>query len=255
LDSQDSSRPELGGSHHLPPNSILCGWPWVQHPNGLLSQDSQVGILKFPQLGFLQLWGSITLRADLWLKWCIKKSCSPRWEHSNSMWHATFTWRNLGDYWFLVIGSQIDKLTLGPSFGHNLCFKCPNGSCEPIWDIYVPKDFNGIRNSSIHWVLFPEIIFWKFGSPPGLQLLKWELFWECESLFLHTLLHSWEHEMWPPSFLLARPLASPCFGHEPKAKVATMGPNVEVGGTCDLIVGLGHSTYVESCNDHLMCLL
>ncbi len=27
------------------------------------------------------------------------------------------------------------------SFGHNLCFKYPNGSCELIWNIYIPRDF------------------------------------------------------------------------------------------------------------------
>jgi hypothetical protein len=27
-DSQDSPRPGLGGSHHLPPYNILCAWPW-----------------------------------------------------------------------------------------------------------------------------------------------------------------------------------------------------------------------------------
>jgi hypothetical protein len=27
MDSQDSSRPRLWGSHHLPPYSILCAWP------------------------------------------------------------------------------------------------------------------------------------------------------------------------------------------------------------------------------------
>jgi len=27
------------------------------------------------------------------------------------------------------------------SFGHNLCFKCSNGSCEPILHIYVPRAF------------------------------------------------------------------------------------------------------------------
>ncbi len=26
-------------------------------------------------------------------------------------------------------------------FFHNLCFRCPNGSCEPILDIYVPRAF------------------------------------------------------------------------------------------------------------------
>jgi hypothetical protein len=39
--------------------------------------------------------------------------------------------------------------------------------------------------------------------------------------FLHTLLHSWEHEMWLSSSLLARTFASPCLGYEPKARVAT----------------------------------
>ncbi len=40
-----------------------------------------------------------------------------------------------------VIRSQIDSLTPGPSFGHNLCFKCPNEKCEPILEIYVSKKF------------------------------------------------------------------------------------------------------------------
>jgi hypothetical protein len=36
----------------------------------------------------------------------------------------------------LVVESQTANLTLGLSFGHNLCFKYPNESCEPILDIY-----------------------------------------------------------------------------------------------------------------------
>ncbi len=46
LDSLDSSRPELGGSHHLPPYSILCNSPSRLHPNGSFSRDSQVGVPK-----------------------------------------------------------------------------------------------------------------------------------------------------------------------------------------------------------------
>ncbi len=34
LDSQDSPWPELGGSHHLPPDNILCASPRGRHPNG-----------------------------------------------------------------------------------------------------------------------------------------------------------------------------------------------------------------------------
>jgi hypothetical protein len=37
--------------------------------------------------------------------------------------------------------SQIGNLTPGLSFGYNLRFKYPNGSCEPILDIYVLEDF------------------------------------------------------------------------------------------------------------------
>jgi hypothetical protein len=34
-----------------------------------------------------------------------------------------------------VVGSQTANLTPGLSFDHNLCYRCPNGSCEPILDI------------------------------------------------------------------------------------------------------------------------
>ncbi len=40
-----------------------------------------------------------------------------------------------------MVKSQIDNLTPGPSFGYNLCFKCPNGSCKPILEIYVLRAF------------------------------------------------------------------------------------------------------------------
>jgi hypothetical protein len=57
------------------------------------------------------------------------------------MFHTTNTQGNRVHSWLLMVGSQICNLTHGPSFGHNLCFRCPNGSCEPILDIYVPRDF------------------------------------------------------------------------------------------------------------------
>jgi hypothetical protein len=65
------------------------------------------------------------------------------------------------------------------------------------------------------------IAFWKFGSPLGLQLPKWELTWKCGGSFPHILLHSREHEMWFLGSLLAHTFTSPWLGHEPKAKVVT----------------------------------
>jgi hypothetical protein len=46
LDTQDSPRPGLGVSHHLPPYSILCSSAPRLHPNGTNSRDSQVGVPK-----------------------------------------------------------------------------------------------------------------------------------------------------------------------------------------------------------------
>ncbi len=71
--------------------------------------------------------GLITLCENLWLRWGLKKSCSPCWDLSNSMWQPTWTQQNWGDSWLLVVRSQFVNLTFGPSFGHNLWFKCPNG--------------------------------------------------------------------------------------------------------------------------------
>ncbi len=118
------------------PYSILCASPWGQHPNGIL-----LGVPKFPKLGLLRLWGPITFCVHLWLRWGLKQSCNPHWELSNGMSYATCTQENQGDSRLLVVGSQIVNSTPGPSFGHNMCFRCPNGSCEPISDIYVPRAF------------------------------------------------------------------------------------------------------------------
>jgi hypothetical protein len=123
MDSKDSPQPELGGNHHLPPYSILCAWPRGQHPNVMLSRDSQVGVPKFPKLGLLQLWRPITLCANLWLRWGLKQSSSPCQQLFNNVWYATCTQGNRGNSRLLVVGSQIGNLTFGLSFGHNLCSK------------------------------------------------------------------------------------------------------------------------------------
>jgi hypothetical protein len=132
---QDSPRPGLGGSHHLPPYSILCTSPWDPHPNDFLSRDSKVGVSKSLGLGFPRVWGAITLRADLRLRWDLKQSYSPRRKLFNGMSHVIYTHGNQVNSWLLMVGSQTANLTLGPSFGHNLCFKCPNGRIKPILDI------------------------------------------------------------------------------------------------------------------------
>jgi hypothetical protein len=132
---------EFRGNHHLPPYSILCITPWEWHPNGFLSRDSQMGIPKSLRLGVSQLCGTITCCVDLWSGQGQNQSCSPRRELSNDVLYAICTQGNQVDSWLPVVGSQITNLTPDLSFGHNLCFRCSNGSCKPILDIYISIAF------------------------------------------------------------------------------------------------------------------
>jgi hypothetical protein len=141
MDSLDSPRPGFEGSHHLPPYNILCVCPWHLHPNGFLSWDSQGKVPKLSQFGLSGLWEFIIFSSDLWLGWGQKKTCSSFQELSNGVTHSTCTRRDWVDSRLLVVGSQIGNFTPNPSFDHNLCCKCPNGSCETIFDIYTSRTF------------------------------------------------------------------------------------------------------------------
>jgi hypothetical protein len=76
LDSLDSPRPRLGGSHHFPPYSILCVTPREPHPNGTFSRDSQGGVLKLSRVRLPELWELISLGSDLRLEWDLNQSCN-----------------------------------------------------------------------------------------------------------------------------------------------------------------------------------
>jgi len=138
-DTQDSPRPELGGSHHLPPYSILCSSSRRPHPNGYFSRDSRVGVPKSRQMGLPGLWSPITLRKDLGSRCGLKQSCRSRRDLFNGMLHVLWSQVFRVDSRLLVVGSQNWQTprnsTPDPSFGHNLCFRCPNEQCEPILDI------------------------------------------------------------------------------------------------------------------------
>ncbi len=141
-DTQDSPRPGLGGSHHLPPYSILCDSPRSPHPNGYFSQDSRAGVPKSCQMGLPRLWSPITLRADLRSRCNLKQSCSSFWELFNAVSHSWIGHREEVDSRLLVVGSQTGNSTPDPSFGHNLCYRCLNEQCEPILDIYASRAFH-----------------------------------------------------------------------------------------------------------------
>jgi hypothetical protein len=141
LDSLDSPRLGLRGSHHLPPYSILCSSPSHLHPNGSFSRDSQSGVLKLSRFRLSRLWTLITPRPKFGLGRGLTQSCSSRQNLSKGVSHFTCTHQNRVDSWLLVVGSQTVNLTPGPSFKHNLCCICPNGSCEAILDICTSRPF------------------------------------------------------------------------------------------------------------------
>jgi hypothetical protein len=144
--TQDSPRPGLGGSHHLPPYSILCSSPRRLHPNGYFSRDSRVGVPKSHQMGLPRLWSPITLQANLRSQCGLQQSCRSRRDLSNNMSHVLCSQVFRVDSRLLVVGSQNwqtpENLTPNPSFGHNLCFRYPNEQCEPILDIYASRAFH-----------------------------------------------------------------------------------------------------------------
>jgi hypothetical protein len=141
LDSLDSPRPGLGGSHHLPLYRILCSSARRLHPNDSFSWDSRSGVPKLSRFGLLGLWAFITSRLELRSGRGLNKSCRSHRELSNAMSHSYFRRREEVDSRLLVVRNQTNNLTPGPSFAHNLSCECPNGSCEAILDIYTSKPF------------------------------------------------------------------------------------------------------------------
>ncbi len=90
---------------------------------------------------------------------------------------STCTHRVRVDSRLLVVGSQIASLTPGPSFDHNLCYKCSNDSCKAILDIYTSRPFQRYK----------EHLKARCFDPCNRTLNCWESqrtlkshFWECE---------------------------------------------------------------------------
>jgi hypothetical protein len=195
-----------------------------------LSRDSWVRVPKSHQLGLPRLWNPITLRADLESQWSLKKSCSSCREFSNGMSHTPCNQVNRVDSRLFVVGSQIGSLTPGPSFGHNLCFKCPNEQCKLILNIYVLKAFQWYKDATRHGVLTPEIAFWSFHRDSISQSGSCFGSVRVHSLVLprtsYTPGSMW-YDSWAPSCLDSQApswfatLQPFCLGREPKARVAT----------------------------------
>jgi len=195
--AQDSPRPGLGGSHHLPPYSILCSSPPRLHPNGSFSQDSQVGVPKLSRVRVPGLWTVIAPRPKLGSRRALNQSCSSHQEFSKAVLHYLRRRRKEVDSWLLVVGSQTGSLTFGPSFAHNLGCICPNGKCKAILDIYTSRDFHWYKERTKARRFDPSNCLLSFHES---RRTPFSHFWECELPF-HT---------WPQSGV-ATPKASATF--------------------------------------------
>jgi hypothetical protein len=118
-----------------PPYNILCIASPHQHPNGFYSRDSQGGVPGPSRFRLLKLWEVTTPSSNLGLERGLNQTCSSTQELSNGVLHSFCTPRGRVDSGRFVVGSETASLTLGPSFDHNLCCRCPNGPCEAIFDI------------------------------------------------------------------------------------------------------------------------
>ncbi len=93
--------------------------------------------------------------------------------------------------------------------------KCPNGSCEPILDIFLPR--------SSQWY---EVFLNLMGFDPYNRSLKIRESIETPTPKVGAPLRVWgfipSHFPSLPASLLARNLTRHCLGREPKARVVTM---------------------------------
>jgi hypothetical protein len=80
------------------------------------------------------------------------------------MWHVVCSQVNRAR--LFLVGSQTSNLTPDPSFGHYLCFKCPNEQCEPILNIYVLRAFQWYKKRHKPLSFDSSITFLKFRESP-----------------------------------------------------------------------------------------
>jgi hypothetical protein len=162
---------DLGENHHLPPYNIFYASRWGLHLNGFLSWDSPS----------IKVWTLATL-------WDYNSTLRPlmrtRYEAKLYILLRVFQWYvahhlHVGgwvDSRLFVVGSQ--------TFCHNLCCRCPNGSCEPIWDIYISIAFQQYKE------LPNARCFDLCNCSLKVQESRWTpklLVWECEFSSSHSL--------------------------------------------------------------------
>ncbi len=92
-------------------------------------------------------WELITPDCKVWSQRGLNQTCSPRRDLFNDVLYSQFGGREKVDSRLFVVGSQTDSLTPGPSFAHNLGYRCPNGQGKAIFVIYASRPFQEHLNA------------------------------------------------------------------------------------------------------------
>ncbi len=144
LDHETHHGPDSGVSHHLTPYSIVCDSPRHPRPMSLFPRTPKLESRNCPEIvpgGIPGLWELITPDCEVWLWRGLNQTCNPRRDLSNDVSHSQFRGRREVDSRLLVVGSQIASLIPGPSFAHNMGYRCSNDQCEAIFYIYASRPF------------------------------------------------------------------------------------------------------------------
>jgi hypothetical protein len=145
-------------THHGPDSGEATTFPHIVYSATLrrgyiqmaffFSRDFQVRVPKLSWVGVPGLWMAIAPHLKLGSGQTLHKSCSSCRELSNAMLHSLRRCQKKVGSRLLVVGSQIGNLTPGPSFAHNLGYRCPNGQCEAILNIYASWAFHWYKEST-----------------------------------------------------------------------------------------------------------
>jgi hypothetical protein len=164
------------------------------------------------RVGVSGLWTPISPDCKVWSQCGLKQSCSSCRELFKAVLHSQIgNWEEVESR-LLVVRSQIVNLTLGPSFGHNLWFKCSNEQCKPILDIYVSIAFQWYQKRNNPLRFDPSTCPLKFWGSTGTPSPKMGIalgVWGLTPSHSPTLSYIPGSVWWLPGFLLACNLPMP----------------------------------------------
>jgi hypothetical protein len=127
------------------------------------------------------------------------------------------TQRNQVDSQLLMVGNQTSSLTPDLSFDNDLCFRCPNGQCEPIlhicvsitfqWynELFKPMGFNPCNRALKIWESIRNSNSYNGSSLRNVRVHSLTLFAlpkACDVTLESFFWHSQEHVMWFPNLFL-----------------------------------------------------